>query len=75
MPDSGNLAVLVLINLSAASDKGCVVYRHKKNIAVLKVTVLYTMDFLNTVVYCLAVLMFNNLSSWHNLFHFVYCVL
>jgi len=51
--------------------QGSPVYQYKKNIAVVKVTVLYTVDFLNTAVYRLAVLMFNKLSSWLNLFHFV----
>ena len=30
---------------------GCAVYRYQKNIAVLKVTVLYTVGLLNTAVY------------------------
>ena len=50
-------------------------YRYKKNFAVLKVTVVYTVNFLNTAVYRLAVLVFNKLSSRQNFFHFVYCVL
>jgi len=41
----------------------------------IKVTVLYTVGLLNTAVYRTAVLIFNKLSSWHNLFHFVHCVL
>jgi len=53
----------------------CAVYRYQKNIAVLKVTVLYTVGLLNTAVYRPAVLIFNKLSSLYNLFHFVHCVL
>jgi len=47
--------------------------RYQKNIAVLKVTVLYTVGLLNTTVYRPAVLIFNKLSSLYNLFHFVHC--
>ena len=55
---------------------GCAVNRHQKNIALLKVTVLYTVGLINTVVYRPAVLLiFNKLSSWHNLFHFAHSVL
>jgi len=42
-----------------------------KNIAVLKVTVLYTVGLQNTALYRPAVLIFNELSSWDNLFNFV----
>jgi len=47
------------------------VYQYQKNIAVLKVAVLYTMGLLNIAVYHPQVLIFNKLSSWYNLLHLI----
>jgi len=69
------LASLLQRRRSPEANYRCAVYRYQKNIAVLKVTVLYTVCLLNTAVYRPAVLIFNKLSSLYNLFHFVHCVL
>ena len=47
-------------------------YTGIKNIAVLKVTVLYTVDFLNTAVYRLVVLMF--IIRHHGTIYFILCI-